>query len=176
VAPAGRARQVRAGGFGPAATGGASGRPVPSIPLPIPLPTARVQLPLRRMCWNGACIPRMTMTSYLCMIDLKSDARALAFAQALDTWLALLRDAGRIQDWRLMRRKLNLAGDDFADFLLEITVQDLAQLDAAFRFLGSADAETRQRYDRMNQHIARVRYALFRPFPDPERVERLTLV
>ncbi|MCC6002340.1 MAG: hypothetical protein JJU19_15995 [Pararhodobacter sp.] len=116
------------------------------------------------------------MTSYLCLIDLKSDARALAFAAALDAWLTLLRDDGRIQEWRLMRRKLNLAGDDFGDFLLEITVQDMAQLDAAFRYLGRADDDSRQRYDRMNQHIARVRYALYRPFPDPERVERLTLV
>lgn len=116
------------------------------------------------------------MTSYLCMIDLKSDARALAFAAALDAWLSLLRDAGRIGEWRLMRRKLNLAGDDFSDFLLEIHVADLAQLDAAFHFLGSADEDTRQLYDRMNQHIARVRYALYRPFPDAERVERLTLV
>ena len=116
------------------------------------------------------------MTSYLCLIDLKSDARALAFAAALDAWLLLLRDDGCIGDWRLMRRKLNLAGDDFGDFLLEIHVRDLAQLDAAFHYLGRADGAARQLYDRMNQHVARVRYALYRPFPDPERVERLTLV
>lgn len=116
------------------------------------------------------------MTSYLCMIDLKSDARALAFAAALEGWLTLLRDEGRVEDWRLMRRKLNLAGDDFSDFLLEVKVRDLAQLDAAFRYLGRADEDARVRYDRMNQHIARVRYALFRDFPDPERVERLTLI
>jgi len=123
-----------------------------------------------------ASVPGAGMTAYICMIDLKSDARALGFAAALDGWMTLLRDAGRIEAWRLMRRKLNLAGDDFSDFLLEVTVQDLSQLEAAFRFLGSADDEARQRYDRMNQHIARVRYALYRPFPDPERVERLTLV
>jgi hypothetical protein len=116
------------------------------------------------------------MTAYLCMIDLKSDARALAFAAALESWLELLRDEGRIDSWRLMRRKLNLAGDDFGDFLLEISVRDLAQLDAAFRFLGRGGDEAVTRYDRMNQHIARVRYALYRPFPDPERVERLALV
>lgn len=120
--------------------------------------------------------PGERMTSYLCLIDLKSDARALAFASALEAWLNLLHDERRIGEWRLMRRKLNLAGDDFSDFLLEIHVQDLAQLDAAFHFLGQAEESTRQFYDRMNQHIARVRYALYRPFPDPERVERLTLV
>ena len=116
------------------------------------------------------------MTIYHCMIDLKSDARALVFAMALDAWLTLLRDAGRIEGWRLMRRKLNLGGDDCADFLLEIEVRDLAQLDAAFRFLGKGGDEATHRYDQMHQHIARVDFGLYRPFPDPERVERLALL
>jgi hypothetical protein len=116
------------------------------------------------------------MTTYLCMIDLKSDARALAFAAALEAWMTLLRSEGRIDAWRLSRRKLNLAGDDFGDFWLEITLTDMAQLDAAFRFLGRGGDEAVQLYDRMNQHISRVRYALYRPFPDPERVDRLALV
>lgn len=116
------------------------------------------------------------MTSYLCMIDLKSDARALAFCGALEAWMELLRAEGRIESWRLMRRKLNLADENFGDFLLEITVRDLAQLDAAFRFLGKGEDEATARYDRMDQHILRVRYALYRDFPDPERVERLALV
>ncbi len=116
------------------------------------------------------------MNIYHCMIDLKSEARALAFAHALDLWLTLLRDDGRITGWRLMRRKLNLAGDNCADFLLEIEVVDLAQLDAAFRFLGRGDDDAYRRYDQMRQHIARVEFGLYRPFPDPERVERMALI
>lgn len=116
------------------------------------------------------------MNLYHCMIELKSDAKALVFAMALDTWLTLLQSEGRIGSWRLLRRKLNLAGPGCADFLLEIEVNDLAQLDAAFRFLGRADDETTRRYDQMRQHIAHVEYGLYRPFPDPERAERLALV
>lgn len=116
------------------------------------------------------------MTHYLCLIDLKSDARALAFAAALEAWLALLKDAGRIEGWRLMRRKLNLADGDFGDFLLEIELRDMGQLDEAFRFLGRGGDEAVARYDQMKQHVARVRPALYRPFPDPERAERLALV
>jgi len=116
------------------------------------------------------------MNLYHCMIDLKSDARALAFALALDTWMSLLRTEGRIEGWRLLRRKLNLGGDDCADFLLEIEVRDLAQLDAAFRFLGGDDDHVARLYDQMHQHIARVDFGLYRPFPDPERVERLALL
>jgi hypothetical protein len=116
------------------------------------------------------------MTHYLCLLDLKSDARALAFAAAMEAWLALLKDEGRIEGWRLMRRKLNLADGDFGDFLLEIELRDMAQLDAAFRFLGRGGDEAVARHDQVRQHIARIRPALYRPFPDPERVERLALV
>jgi hypothetical protein len=110
------------------------------------------------------------------MIDLKSDARALAFALALDTWLSLLRAEGKIETWRLMRRKLNLTGPGGADFLLEISLRDLAQLDEAFGFLGHAGEEAAQRYDQMRQHIAHVEFGLYRPFPDPQGVERLALI
>ncbi|MCW1932792.1 DUF6614 family protein [Pararhodobacter zhoushanensis] len=116
------------------------------------------------------------MNVYHCMIDLKSDARALAFAHALEAWMNQLRDAGRIMNWRLLRRKLNLAGEGGADFLLEIEVEDLAQLDAAFRFLGRGDDDAWQRYDKMHQFIARAEFGLYRPFPDPERVERMALI
>ncbi|KPQ06724.1 MAG: hypothetical protein HLUCCA12_08950 [Rhodobacteraceae bacterium HLUCCA12] len=116
------------------------------------------------------------MNLYHCMIELKSDARALAFASALDGWMSLLRDEGRINGWRLLRRKLNLAGAGCADFLLEIEVTDLAQLDSAFRFLGRGDDDAAQRYDQMRQHVATVEIGLYRPFPDPERAEALALI
>lgn len=116
------------------------------------------------------------MNLYHCMIDLKSDARAISFALALDAWLTLLRDAGHIGTWRLMRRKLNLAGPGCADFLLEIEVSDLAQLDRAFGFLGEAGDDAIRRYEQMRQHIARVEYGLYRPYPDPEKAERLAIL
>lgn len=116
------------------------------------------------------------MNLYHCMIDLKTEARALVFAMALDAWLSHLRDKGRIGDWRLLRRKLNLAGEGCADFLLEIEVADLAQLDAAFRYLGSGDDDAIRLYDQMRQHIGRVEFGLYRPFPDAERVERMALI
>ncbi len=116
------------------------------------------------------------MNLYHCMIDLKHDAKALLFASALDQWLTLLRDQGRIGTWRLFRRKLNLAGPGCADFLLEIEVADLAQLDAAFHFLAEADDEAHRRYEQMHQHVAHVEYGLYRPYPDPEGAERLALI
>jgi hypothetical protein len=116
------------------------------------------------------------MNLYHCMIDLRHDAQALSFAAALSQWLGLLQEEGRIGDWRLFRRKLNLAGPGCADFLLEIELDDLAQLDAAFHYLADADDDARRRYAQMQQHVAHVEYGLYRPFPDPEGAERLALI
>lgn len=116
------------------------------------------------------------MNLYHCMIDLKHDAKALVFASALDQWLALLQEHGRIGKWRLFRRKLNLAGPGCADFLLEIEIDDLSQLDAAFRFMAEAGDDARRRYEQMRQHVAHVEFGLYRPYPDPEGAERLALI
>ena len=116
------------------------------------------------------------MNIYHCMFDLVEDSKALAFASALDSWMTLLRDRGTIRDWRLLRLKLNLASDCCRDFLLEIEVEDLAQLDKAFRLVGSKDDEVADAYARVHTMVSEVRYGLYRPFPDPERAERISLL
>ena len=116
------------------------------------------------------------MNLYHVMIDLKDDAKALVFAKALDAWLSYLQQNGKIGPWRLMRRKLNLASDWARDFLLEIEVEGLAQLDDAFRHVSQHSDEVEERYGLVHQMIARADYALYRSFPDPERAERVALL
>jgi hypothetical protein len=116
------------------------------------------------------------MNLYSCSIDLKDDAKALAFANAVDQWMSHLKSEGVIEDWRLFRRKLNLASDCHSDFRLEIEVRDLTQLDQAFRMLGRHDDNVASLYRAVNTLISQTRFALYRPFPDPERSERMALV
>ena len=116
------------------------------------------------------------MNLYTCSIDLKQDAKALAFSAALDTWMSFLQRQGAIGHWRLYRRKLNLAAGCYRDFLLEVEVEDLSQLDHAFRLTGRQDDETASLYARVHDLIAQADFALYRPFPDPERAERMALI
>lgn len=116
------------------------------------------------------------MNLYTCAIDLKDDAKALAFAAALETWMDYLKDRGTILGWRLMRRKLNLASAAHRDFLLEIEVEDLAQLDQAFRLTGTHDEAIATMYRNVNTLIESADFALYRPYPDPERAERMALI
>lgn len=116
------------------------------------------------------------MNLYHCMIELKSDAKALAFAAACEQWMGELRGRGLIGEWRLMRRKLGLASGPHSDFLLEIEVEDMAGLERAFRAAGQfADGDTRH-YELMHGMIGQAEVGLYRPFPDPERRERIALI
>lgn len=116
------------------------------------------------------------MNIYLCMIELKDDARALGFAAAVDGWMSFLKAKGLIRDWRLTRRKLGLASTSFMDFMLEVNIVSLSTLDETFSALSHVDAEAEQRYDRMHQMIARVEVGLFRQYPDPTQRERIALI
>ncbi len=116
------------------------------------------------------------MNLYICQFDLKTDSKALAFAAALATWMDHLKAAGTIRDWQLYRRKLNLASGPFRDFELVIEVEDLTQLDRAFRLSGRQDDEVQAMHAAVHDLIAAADFGLYRPFPDPERSERMALI
>ena len=111
-----------------------------------------------------------------CMIDLRQGAKALAFAAACDAWMAHLAATGTIRHWRLMRRKFGLASASHADFVLEIEVEGLSQLDEAFEALARRDDDVERLYDQMHQMIGRSEVGLYRPYPDPTRRERVALI
>ena len=116
------------------------------------------------------------MNLYHVMIDLKDDAKALAFAKALDDWLSYLMGQGKIGPWRLLRCKLGMSSGAHRDFLLEIEVERLAQLDDAFRHVAQHSDEVERLYYPVHQMIARAEYGVFRPFPDEDRAERVALL
>lgn len=116
------------------------------------------------------------MNLYHCSIDLVNDAKALAFANAVDQWMTYLKERETVRTWRLMRRKLHLANDSCRDFILEVEFDNMTQLDSAFRVLGEHDAKVERLYAAVSSLIAAVDVGLYRPFPDAERAERMALV
>lgn len=116
------------------------------------------------------------MNLYHSSIDLKNDAKAIAFALAVEAWMELLQSSGSIESWRLCRRKLGFGAPYARDFLLEIEVRDLSQLDQAFRFSGTGGEDVDGLYTQVHQMVGDVDVALYRTFPDPERAERMALI
>lgn len=115
------------------------------------------------------------MNLYCVQIDLTDNAKALSFAHAVTQWMDYLQSKGTIAKWRMCRRKLNLASDCYRDFLIEIEVDDLTQLDQAFRLVGSDDEEAARLHNIVNQMVGEADYGLYRPFPDNERAERMAI-
>ncbi|MDU8926977.1 DUF6614 family protein [Alisedimentitalea sp. MJ-SS2] len=116
------------------------------------------------------------MNLYTCSIDLKDDAKALSFAHAVSEWMEFLQAQGTIGNWHLFRRKLNLASDSHRDFILHIEVENLAQLDRAFHLSGSNDEDIATLYRAVHTLIHEEEFGLYRPFPDPQRAERMAIV
>lgn len=116
------------------------------------------------------------MNLYHCSVDLQDTAKAVGFAVAVEAWMTHLQSHGVIVSWRLCRRKLGFGAPIARDFLLEIEVEDMAQLDQAFRFTGSSDEQIERLYTTVHQMVGEADIALYRPFPDPERAERMALI
>lgn len=116
------------------------------------------------------------MNLYHCSIDLRDNAKAVAFAVAIEAWMEHLKSNNKIVGWRLFRRKLGFGAPKARDFLLEVEVEDLTQLDQAFRFTASMDEDVEALYTSVHQMVGEVDIALYRSFPDPERAERMALI
>ena len=116
------------------------------------------------------------MVLYHCVIELKNDARALAFASAAETWLGLLKTRGLIGDWRLFRRKLGLGSERHGDFMLQIEVESLTHLDKAFSHLAQDSDIDPRSYELMHEMIQSADVGLYRPYPDPSQREHVALI
>ena len=100
---------------------------------------------------------------------MRDSSRDLEFAAAVDDWLGFLRQEGRIEGYRLARRKLGFGPAGLGEFHLTIEVRDLAQLDQAFQAAATRDAPYEERHAAVFSRVRDVLFALERDFPDPVR-------
>ena len=110
------------------------------------------------------------MDLFLSWFNLKPGASDVEFCDALDRYLGALRDRGEIESFRLSRRKLAFGPPELGEFFLSIEVRDLAQLDRAFLTVSERREPIESIHAAVNQQICELRSALYRDFPDPQRV------
>jgi hypothetical protein len=106
---------------------------------------------------------------YIIWCDLKPGVRDTAFVDALDRWLGALKADGKIEGWRLLRKKLGLAPSGFGEFQIVIETRDLTQLDTAFRTAATRAEPAESVHHGVNSLIMNFQAALYRDFPDPFR-------
>lgn len=104
---------------------------------------------------------------YELSVDLKPGVRDHELVAALDRYLGALADDGRIESWRLLRRKLGFGAG--GEFKILIETRDLAQLDDAFRVVSARAEPIESAHVDVNSLVTNFQAALYRDFPDPHR-------
>ena len=108
------------------------------------------------------------MDVYEIRVDLRPGVRDLDFVAALESYLGALVADGRLESWRLLRRKLGLGAGQ--EFKVLIETRDLAQLDEAFRSVSARTGEIEGMHHGVNSLVVGFEASLWRDFPDPHRV------
>jgi hypothetical protein len=102
--------------------------------------------------------------------NLKPGVRDTEFCAALASYLDALRARGDISGYRVTRRKLALGPPELGEFHVVIEVEGLAQLDRAFGTVSTRAGTIEALHAAANQQVCDLRSALYRDFPDAQRV------
>ena len=106
------------------------------------------------------------MDVYHIWCDLKDGREDKVFSAAVKAYLDHHKAGGRIENWRLMRRKLGLGPDGLGEFHIMIETRDLAQLDFAFRAAAERAGEVEKLHAAVYSRVTNAKFALARDFPD----------
>ena len=109
------------------------------------------------------------MDLYHIWCDLKPGVSDATLAENASTYLGHLKAGGRIESWRLTRRKLGLGGAGLGEFHIIIETKDLAQLEQAFQHVSSRREPVEGLHHGLNSLVQNATFALYRDFPDPHR-------
>ena len=112
--------------------------------------------------------PFPVMDVYELRVDLRPGVSDTDFVAALEGYLGALVAQGRLESWRLLRRKLGFGAGQEVKGLIE--TRDLAQLDDAFRHVSTRSGEIEGLHHGVNSLVVNFEAALYRDFPDAHRV------
>ncbi|MEJ0022392.1 MAG: DUF6614 family protein [Alphaproteobacteria bacterium] len=110
------------------------------------------------------------MDVYVISFDLKPGVSDVTFADHVGAYLGALRQEGRIENWRLLRRKLGFGPPGAAEWNVLIETKGLAQLDEAFNAVSTRAGAIEGMHFEVNRHATNITFSLMRDFPDAQRV------
>ncbi len=109
------------------------------------------------------------MDIYHVWCDLKPGVNDLEFCRDADTYLQSLIDDGRMENFRITRRKLGLGSPELGEFHLMLEFKGLGQLDEAFTKVAGRANPVESFHHAVNSKVMSVKFSLYRDFPDPVR-------
>lgn len=111
------------------------------------------------------------MQYYEMWCNLKDSRKDLEFSRNVGAYLGFLKEQGKIEGWRLTRRKLGFGPPELGEFNINVWTNDLAQLDAAFSVVATREGEVERLHAPVYSMVTDFKAALYRDFPDPVRVQ-----
>ncbi len=110
------------------------------------------------------------MDVYHIWFNLKPGVHDLEFAESAQTYLRYLKDAEHIAGYRITRRKLGLGPPQLPQWHITIDFQNMAQMDEAFGHVSSRADPIETFHHAVNSKVQDIFFALYRDFPDANRV------
>ena len=110
------------------------------------------------------------MDVYHIWFNLKPGVGDLEFAESAQTYLRHLKDAEHIAGYRITRRKLGLGPPQLPQWHITIDFENMAQMDEAFGSVSSRADPIETFHHAVNSKVQNIFFALYRDFPDANRV------
>ena len=103
-------------------------------------------------------------------VDVKDSHRDLEFAERVAQYLGELKSRKLIHDFRVKRRKLGWGPPELPEWNITILVENMAQLEQAFGTVARRDGPIEDFHRAVYTQVTSFKSALYRDFPDPQRV------
>ena len=110
------------------------------------------------------------MDIYHIWCNLKAGVSDTEFTDAAVHYFDYLKGQERLHAYRIMRRKLGLGIESLLEFHIMLEFENLAQLDEAFQHVSTRSNPVEGFHHTVNNKVSDVKFALYRDFPDPQRV------
>jgi len=109
------------------------------------------------------------MDTYEIWVNLAPGVRDLDFVASVRAYLGYLKNQGKIESFRIRRRKLGFSPDGLGEWNVSIEINNLAQLDQAFLRVAARDPEIEGLHANVFSKVVDFKSGLYRDFPDSVR-------
>jgi len=109
------------------------------------------------------------MNIYHIWARLKPGVNDLEFVESVHKYLRALSSEGKLENYRVMRRKLGLGSAELLDFHIMIEFSNLTQFDQTFAEVATRSEPVESLHHAVNSKVAEIKTALYRDFPDEVR-------
>lgn len=109
------------------------------------------------------------MDHYLIWVDLVPGTRDLDFVEAVEAWLGLLKQQGTLNGFTIQRRKFGFSPAGLGEWFIDITFDNLAQMDEAFHVAASRSGDVEEIHRAVFEKVTNYKSGLYRDFPDAVR-------